>query len=181
MSDPATSFEEAVHANDAGTVGRLLDAHPLLCATLNEPLPRGAFGATPLLVAVQHKDTAMIDLLLRHGADINARSRWWAGGFGVLDSESGLEPFLIDRGARVDACAASRLGMLDTLAHLVASNPAVVHRGGGDGQTPLHFANSVEIAAFLLAHGAGIDAVDIDHESTPAQYMLRDRQDMQRV
>jgi hypothetical protein len=47
----------------------------------------------------------------------------------------------------------------------------------------------VEVAAFLLDNGADIDARDIDHESTPAQYMLRvdhkrhypnDRQDVAR-
>ena len=26
---------------------------------------------------------------------------------------------------------------------------------------------------FLIDHGAEIDALDVDHESTPAQYMLR--------
>ena len=49
----------------------------------------------------------------------------------------------------------------------------MVHARGGNGQTPLHFASTVEIAAFLLEHGAEIDALDVDHESTPAQYMLR--------
>src|SRR6202011_4361245 len=57
------------------------------------------------------------------------------------------------------------------------------------GQTPLHFASTVEVAEFLLANGAEIDARDVDHESTPAQYMLRveqkrhyprDRQDVAR-
>jgi ankyrin repeat protein len=65
----------------------------------------------------------------------------------------------------------------------------LVHARGGDGQTPLHFASTVEVAEFLLDHGADIDARDIDHESTPAQYMLRvdhkrhyakDRQDVAR-
>jgi len=32
----------------------------------------------------------------------------------------------------------------------------------------------------LLEHGANIDALDIDHESTPAQYMLRERQEVAR-
>jgi Ankyrin repeat len=45
--------------------------------------------------------------------------------------------------------------------------------GGGDGQTPLHFASTVEVAEFLLPNGAEIDARDVGHESTPAQYMLR--------
>ena len=47
----------------------------------------------------------------------------------------------------------------------------------------------MEVAEFLLANGAEIDARDVDHESTPAQYMLRveqkrhyprDRQDVAR-
>jgi len=41
----------------------------------------------------------------------------------------------------------------------------LVHARGGDGQTPLHFASTVEIAEFLLAHGAAIDARDVDHEA----------------
>jgi hypothetical protein len=65
----------------------------------------------------------------------------------------------------------------------------VVHAKGGDGQTPLHFASTVQVAEFLLEHGADIDARDVDHESTAAQYMLRvdqrrhypkDRQDVAR-
>ena len=75
------------------------------------------------------------------------------------------------------------------LAELIASDPDVAHTRGGDGQTPLHFASTVEIAGLLLDRGADIDALDVDHESTPAQYMLRveqkrhysqDRQDVAR-
>jgi hypothetical protein len=75
------------------------------------------------------------------------------------------------------------------LKELVTADPNLVHARGGDGQTPLHFASTVEVAEFLLANGANIDARDIDHESTPAQYMLRvdqkrhyprDRQDVAR-
>ena len=113
-------------------------------------------------------------------ADINARSHWWAGSFGVLDNDGGLAPYLIDRGARVDAYAAARLGMLDRLEALVKDNPDVVHAGGGDGQTPLHVAANVEIARFLLEHGADINARDVDHESTPAQYLVRERQEVAR-
>lgn len=51
---------------------------------------------------------------------------------------------------------------------------------GGDGQTPLHVARTVEIAAYLLERGAEIDALDVDHESTPAQYLVRDRPEVAR-
>ena len=36
------------------------------------------------------------------------------------------------------------------------------------------------VAAYLLDQGAEIDARDIDHESTPAQYMVDDRQEVAR-
>jgi len=122
----------------------------------------------------------MIDVLLEGGADINARTQWWAGGFGVLDGNTPLAPFLIERGATVDVHAAARLGMLERVMEIVDGDPDLVHARGGDGQTPLHVAATVEIARYLADHGADIDARDIDHESTPAQYMVRDRQDIVR-
>jgi len=178
--DPAVALQAAILSNDTARAGELLEKFPSLKERLNEPLPDYGFGATPLIAAVHRTNREMIDLLLRSGADINQRSHWWAGSFGVLDDDRGLADFLIARGARVDAHAAARLGMLDKLQELVASDPAVVAAHGGDGQTPLHFACSVEVARFLLEHGADIDALDIDHESTPAQYMMRERREVAR-
>ena len=119
----------------------------------------------------------MVDALLDAGANINARSRWWAGGFGVLDCASQeMAEYLIARGATVDIHAAARLGKLDRVRDLLEHDPELVHARGGDGQLPLHFAATVEIAALLLEYGAEIDARDIDHESTAAQYMVCERQ-----
>jgi ankyrin repeat protein len=70
--------------------------------------------------------------------------------------------------------------MLEKLKELIAVDPQLVHARGEDGQTPLHFASTVEVAEYLLAQGADIDARDVDHESTPAQYMLRERPDIAR-
>lgn len=178
--EPPAVLLHAIQENDAAQVAEALERHPELKGKLDEPLPGYSFGGTALLAAVHKRNRAMIDALLRAGADINARSDWWAGSFGVLDNASGLENFLIERGARVDAHAAARLGMLDRLKELVAADPGLVHARGGDGQTPLHFASSVEIAEYLLAQGADIDMRDIDHESTPAQWMASERQDVAR-
>lgn len=178
--DPVVAFQAAILGNDTARAAELLEKFPDLKKRLNEPLPNGAFGATPLIAAVGHANREMIDLLLRSGADINQRSHWWAGSFGVLDHDHGLTDFLIARGARVDAHVAARLGMLDKLRELVAADAGVVTARGGDGQTPLHFACSVEVARFLLDHGADIDALDVDHESTPAQYMMRERREVAR-
>ncbi|MGQ0642419.1 MAG: hypothetical protein ACT4P6_16865 [Gemmatimonadaceae bacterium] len=84
------------------------------------------------------------------------------------------------RGARLDAHSATHLDKLDELRAIVAKDPKVVHARGGDGQTLLHFAKSVEVADFFLAHGADIDALDIDHEGTPAQWMISDRTELAR-
>jgi ankyrin repeat protein len=70
--------------------------------------------------------------------------------------------------------------MIEKLRELITAKLTLVHERGGDGQTPLHFASTVEIAKLLLDHGADIDARDVDHESTPAQWMVRDRQEIAR-
>lgn len=179
-ADPMQMLKAAVTADDTALAARALEQHPELRSKLNDPLPDYGFGTTALIVAVQRTHKEMIDLLLRSGADINGRSHWWAGGFGVLDDDRGLAPFLIERGAIVNVHAAARLGMMEKLDELVSADLGLVHARGGDGQTPLHFAPSVKVAEYLLEHGADIDARDIDHESTPAQYMVRDRQEVAR-
>ncbi len=169
---------ELAEAIDGGNVGRLhdlLSRHPELRSRLNEQLPGGAFGATALLTAVQRGNRELADALLDAGADIDQRSHWWAGGFGVLDGESPLVDHLVTRGAAVNAYAAARHGWLERLRALLDADPRQARMRGGDGQTPLHVAASVEIASLLLERGAEIDALDVDHESTAAQYLVRDR------
>jgi ankyrin repeat protein len=170
--DPMEALTAAIKANDAPLLRRVLERYPSLKAKLDEPLPNYSFDTPALVAAVQKENREMVDALLDHGANVNARTKWWAGGFGVLDlSSAELTPYLIERGAYVDIHAAARLGMFERLKMLVESDPGLVHARGGDGQTPLHFAANIEIAEYLLDHGAEIDVRDIDHESTPAQYM----------
>jgi ankyrin repeat protein len=187
---PAQALKAAVCDRDAARVREVIERYPELRARIDDPLPDDGFGIHALFAAVQRTDRATIDVLLQAGANIQKRTEWWAGGFGVLDDcEPALVEFLCERGARLDAHSASRLGLMAELRELVAADPHVAHARGGDGQTPLHFASTVEVAEFLLENGAEIDARDVDHESTPAQYMLRveqkrhypqDRQDVAR-
>jgi hypothetical protein len=73
-----------------------------------------------------------------------------------------------------DACAAANLDRPDLLRAMLAEEPSRVHERGGDGQTPLHFARSRQVADLLLDAGADVDARDVDHRSTPAQWMIGD-------
>ncbi|MBI2299548.1 MAG: ankyrin repeat domain-containing protein, partial [Armatimonadetes bacterium] len=116
-----------------------------------------------------------------HGADINRRSDWWAGPFGILDGTTPAEAeALMARGAKLDVWSAAHLGRLDDLAAMLDADPELIHARGGDGQTPLSFAASPEVAEFLLARGARLDTRCVDHESTPAQWAVGDRPEVAR-
>ncbi|MGI8603933.1 MAG: ankyrin repeat domain-containing protein [Verrucomicrobiales bacterium] len=174
MSDTIEQLKTKLRDDDAEGVQDLLGRFPDLRALINQPV--GPFDAPAIVCA---RSRFMVDVLLAAGADINAKSRWWAGGFGLLDSaETELAEYAIARGAIVDIHAAVRLGKTEKLKELLTSDPGLVHARGGDGQTPLHCAGTIDIARYLLEHGAAIDARDVDHESTPAQYMVRDRREI---
>ncbi len=175
-TEAAESARRALRDDNPAALRQLFDRYPELKARINDPV--GDFDS-PLVTGA--RSAAMLDVLLEAGADINARSQWWAGGFGLVDLASpDLATYAIARGAIVTVHAAARLGMLERLQEPISADPDLVHAKGGDGQTPLHFARTVDIAAYLLDQGANIDALDVDHESTPAQYMVRERPDVAR-
>jgi ankyrin repeat protein len=175
---PVEQFHAAVCDGDVERVRALLASQPEVRAVVNEPI--ADFGSRPVQIA--KKNLPLLDALLAHGADLNLKSAWWAGGFGLLETDcSPAEAAaLIDRGAIVDIFAAAHLGMFDRVRALVDDDPSLVHARGGDGKTALHCAATVEIARYLLDHGAEIDTRDVDHESTAAQYLVRDARDVTR-
>jgi ankyrin repeat protein len=184
MKEPVDALQEAIKANDAAGVARALEEYPGLKARIDEALPGGSFGQTALLAAVQHANREMVDVLLRAGANINQKSHWWAGGFHVLDDAwrtPWMASYLLGRGAVPEIHHAVRLGMLEDVRRMLSEDPGLVHARGGDGQLPLHFAQSAEMADFLLQRGADINARDIDHESTAAQWMVQDRPEVARA
>src|SRR6185503_9344394 len=135
QGDPAMLLHNAFRDDNAGLVRKLLARHPQFKAMINQPVAQ-AFDSPPITLV---KSREMLDVLLDAGADINAKSRWWAGGFGLLHSAAlELARYAVERGASVDAHAAARLGDLERLRQIVAADPTSVHARGGDGQTPLH-------------------------------------------
>ncbi len=129
----------------------------------------GSTSTLPPFIRPTH-NIALVDVLLGHGADITARSTWWAGGFGILEYNVTLaqaQP-LIERGAPITAWRHAGLGMLDELKKIVAARPEALNERGGDGKTPLHCASSRDIIEFLVSQGADLEARDVDHASTPA-------------
>jgi ankyrin repeat protein len=168
------AFKEAVETGDARRVERLA-ALPHVRERVNEPM--FAFGQRAAHIAA--KNPAMVTALIAAGADLNLKSDWQNGPYTVLDrADDASARFLLTRGATLTPNVAARLAWFDDLRRMVGADPSSVHARGGDGQQPLHEAQSVAIADFLLDHGADIDARCIDHHSTPAQYALVERPDV---
>jgi Ankyrin repeats (3 copies)/Ankyrin repeat len=172
---PIERAHDAFERRDAAALRRLLTEHADFRQMINAPVM--AFNSPPIVACAN--DAGMIEVLLEFGANPNAKSEWWAGGFHPLYSATGVAAErLIAAGATLDACAAAHLDRTDVLRRLIEADPQCVHERGGDGQTPLHFARSIETVNILLAAGADIDARDVDHRSSPAEWMLdcaRDR------
>lgn len=169
---PLEQFDTAVREGDAARARELLQKHADVRARINEP--RFDFDSP----AIHQAKTSLplVDVLLEHGADINARSKFWAGGFGILESGLTLEQAapLMTRGARITPWAAAGLGMYDELEAILRANPDSINERGGDGKTMLHCAATPAIAALLLDNGADPRARDVDHNATALQYLIAD-------
>ena len=178
---PRTEYIEAVNKGDANRVKSLLADNDALLAFIDAPW--FAFDAPAVVFAVSIVNRPLVEVLLDAGADIDAKSSWWAGGTSALQHAAGsmlgynteLAEYLIERGATVDAHAAAGLDRVETLEALIRENPDVVNAPGSDGMSPLHFAATPRIAELLLAHGADINLRDRDHYGTPAQWTMRRR------
>jgi ankyrin repeat protein len=162
-------FRAAIGRGEVEEVRRMLGGNSFFRERVNSPIFE--FDGRPIGRA--KLNPAMVDLLLEYGADINLKSGWQFGGWGVLDDcDQKTGEFLISRGAVVDIFAAANLNRLDRMKELLDKNPELVRERGGDGCYPLHFARSAEGIDLLLSRGAEIDARDLDHVSTAAQWAV---------
>lgn len=170
------AFFEAVVNSQVDTVKQLVAGNPELLQAYDY----SCFGATPITRICFYENRAMLKTLLELGADVNRRSDWDMGPWSPLHSavfmrNPELTNFLLDHGAELDAHTAAGLGRVDDLKRMLESSPAIVHEPGGDGCTPLHFADTNETAQLLMDHGADVHARCVDHYSTPVQYLADKR------
>ncbi len=174
-------FIIAVQDGDIEAVRRLLATDKTLATQIDAPW--FSFDAPAIVFAAASGNHELVEVLLDAGANIDVKSSWWAGGTSALQHAAGamlnydteLAEYLIERGATVDAHAAAGLDMSEKLAELIHEDPEVVNAPGSDGMSPLHFAATPRIAELLLTHGADINLRDRDHNGTPAQWTMRRR------
>jgi ankyrin repeat protein len=172
-------FADAVQHENVAQVRALLQATPALVKRINTPVMN--FDAPAIVVAASRNNRELVDALLENGADVNAKSEWWAGAYGALHNANlDTAAYLIERGAKVDIHAAVEFGMMDAVDSLLRADPELVNAKGPDGQRPLHFSRSTAMIDYLLDHGADINARCVDHCGTAAQYWVAEHPDLTR-
>ena len=135
---------------------------------------------TPLLVAVRMGHVEIAQLLLKHGADTEARDTAYNSPLEMVTVKGQVElaQVLLEHGADANVqdkerCTplywASQFGQL-AVAQVLLSHGADVTAQCMYNQTPLHLAKDEEVARLLLEHGADANALDINHR-TPLHYV----------
>jgi ankyrin repeat protein len=175
-----TSLHEAVRKGDKELVTSLLAGNGV-------DVNAEYMGNPPLYTAVEKRYTEVAEMLLAHGADVNAKGLFGSetplqnaatrgGGFPrKVDKE--LVNMLLAHGADVNVCCGvyavtvlhevARDGDVE-IAEVLLANKANVNANGDKGLTPLHWATMKghrDMVELLLAHGANINAKDEDGRS----------------
>ena len=168
-------FYEAAKAGDLENVKELLEDNSSLAFSVNRG--RCDKNWTPLHAASLHGHSEVVELLLAHKADVNARIGHGLGFSGNEDltplhlaageGYKDVVKILLAKGANVNAYAigtplhsATAEGHMDVVKILLAKGADVNAKGDG-GMTPLHIAANkrhYEIAKLLLAKGANVNA-----------------------
>jgi ankyrin repeat protein len=167
-------IQDAVENGDAETVKALLEANPNLVNTKTED------GDTLLQLAALSGHEDVVRLLLRNGADVNAKdgiSRtalhevafvWWRP-----RDDTNIADLLLDNGADANArdkygdtpldfaCENGKSGVVAAL----LAHHANVNTKNAEGRSPLFLALNAghqvqDVATFLLNNGADVNATD---------------------
>ncbi len=189
--------EEIKKAKDAGTLNEyrlgqnFIYTNPIWYALENYPpalWPLIQAGADVNAQDYELKQTplfktnkpALMQMLIKAGADVNiqdhhkqtplhvARSRQ---AINVLIKAGGLLDAVDERGniPLVEAVAANRIGIVKLI---LTQQPDLIHTKNYVKETPLHFANTREMAQLLL--DAGADPKETDYQmSTPLHFIYR--------
>ena len=127
------NFFNAVHGNDTNTVARMLEVDTNLVRAVY-------YGRVPIIVAAGDGSLQIVELLLKHGADINVQNDTWNTG-----------------NLRLTALEAAIWNGNTHLCKLLLEAGANPDIQSGNGESALHYAfnyRQTEVAAWLLDYGA---------------------------
>ena len=178
MNELMKRWKSAIEKNETESVRRLFVEFPELKNHINDQI----FSFDRSAIHCCRENLELVELLLEHGADLNLKTGWWAGGFGILEGldYEQAKP-LIKRGAIVDIWAAVSLNLHSAVTKLLDQAPELIVAPGGDGKHPLHDARDAAMVDLLVSRGADVNALCVDHESSPIQYSVQNREVVDRL
>jgi ankyrin repeat protein len=159
--DKIATFCRALWRRETEVVARL--------APLIDPNGRDRWGNTPLLMAAQYGDLAVVALLVKRGAEINQGRRFLTPlTLAARRGDSTIVEYLRDQGAVMSIFTRTYLGEDTRIAQELERDPLQAEFRDELG-TPLihHAAESLRpsIVTLLLNHGASVAATDPNDET----------------
>ncbi|MFP6617275.1 MAG: sigma-70 family RNA polymerase sigma factor, partial [Candidatus Hydrogenedentota bacterium] len=164
---PVTTIKKRLYASRQRLKEQLKDLGPLDAAIENG---NGLTATAQLFSAARNGFVHKIHQLLMNEPElVEARNDdglnilLYAAHAGHHSGNPRVAEVLLSRGASLDLSSASALGFSEKVRYWIHRNPQRIHERGVWGRTPLHWAISgghVELAEWLLGHGAAIEATD---------------------
>lgn len=159
-------FFKAAASGDLTLVNDWLAREPELIRAVGAAgTPLWDADASALQIAVMHGQKAVVDALLAKGADINEADDKYhftplhqALDLSFMPEYAALNmpDFLISRGAHKDVFALMWMDDYEGAKTLIKEKSSLVNSIGPGGMTPICYVHTVEMAQFLLDHGADI-------------------------
>jgi uncharacterized protein len=137
LDQRAVRFQKAVNDNSLAEVRQLLSENPELAK--NELL---SWGEGILAMPANRRNRKMLELLMQYGARVPDVTKW---GRAYYFKHYDIAKFLMENGMNANHLSWQRVTLLHDMAH--------------DGDSPK--------ASLLLDHGADINAIDDEYQSTP--------------
>jgi len=159
--DDVTAFCEAVWRQERRSSG--------LLARRVDPNGQDRWGRTPLLMAAQYGDLALVAELVRRGGAIDQHRRYLTPiALAARRKAPDIVTFLMERGASISIVTAIHLGDRKRCAQELKRQPELAHLRDEEGAPLLHHAVEAlqpQLVKLLLGHGSSISDVDATGET----------------
>jgi cytohesin len=159
--DEVTAFCEAVWQRKQATIASL--------ARRVDPNGKDRWGRTPLLMAAQYADLALVAQLVRRGGEIDQQRRYLTPvTLAARQGAADVVEFLLATGASVSIVTAIYLGDHKRCARELKREPALASLRDEEGTPLLHHAVEAlepDLVKMVLRHGGSVSDVDARGET----------------